>query len=346
MVRQHRPPLFQPLKRWSVLLLGGLIGLTSCQPPSLLNLAPFSPITETQFETDPSPSEMQIDTKMAETSSAQLKLLIKTPSKTWQTQSNTSGSPNAMVSEIASFKLYLVDSGSTPNGPLTASYGPFQISANLTAGQQNLVFNHLRSSNQAYYVAILALDSQGQNLTQLNSACSINGENVSVSTQGGNGQGQLVVGSAPTYTVSSSAALEISLNLRDAIGASLDTQLSVIDGSSYQANDIAYFRAYLVDSNTGTPQISYGPFSINANLYNNTQSISILNLMPGSYYVALAAFNAQDTNLTNSSLLVNGQAAAVSTDGGDAPTDPGKITIGSNYSVSNSAALQVQLNLL
>lgn len=328
-------------KRFVSVLLGGLTGLISCQPLSLQVMAPPRTLqAETPFARIQIPT--LIDLGKGHSSPAQLHLRIQTRTA-WCLLANSSGSPAALVSEIDQFRLYLIDAASPPSGALTVSHGPFDVNAALLEGGQTLVFRNLPPSQGDYYVAVQALNSANQNLTRLNTGWSINGESVTLSTQGGEGTGQMAVNA--NYTVSTATPLEVFLNLRDAEGARLDIPLTVTDSADFQANDIAYFQLYLVDSNQDNPTVLSGPFQINAALSNNQQHFQVFHLLPGAYYVALAAYDAQAQNLTGSLLTVSGEPASLSSGGGETPVAPGKISIATDYAVSSTEALSVALTL-
>lgn len=123
----------------------------------------------------------------------------------------------------------------------------------MSGGQQTITFNNVTTSSHSYYVAIKALNSSAENLTNLSSGATIAGDNVCVSDSGGEGGGALSVGNAPAYTVSTTTPLEVSLNLRDAIGAALDTQLTVTDGGTYSSSDVSYFNSLSDRQQYGDP---------------------------------------------------------------------------------------------
>lgn len=282
-----------------------------------------------------------IDLGATTSHAAQFQVRIQAPSP-FQLSANLSGKPAAVAGDIDHFRLYLIESVTSPQGELTPAYGPFEIAATLTGAEQVVTFQHLPPAQSAYYVAVQARNSSDQNLTAANTGWRIGQESVALSTQGGDGAGQVTVHA--DYTVSSTLPLEVALPLRAAEGAQLDIPVTVVDGSSYQAPDIAYFKLYLVDRNLGSPEILAGPFQITAALNNQQQSLGVFHLRPGAYYVALAAYDAQDQNLTDSQLTVDGQATAISNSGGETLA-PGKITVATDYSVSSSEPVGVTFNL-
>src|SRR3990167_6875575 len=114
-------------KRLIGVLLGGLMGLISCQPLSFQVMAPPQrPKAETPFARIQIPT--LIDLGKGHSSPAQLHLRIQTRTA-WRLLANSSGSPAALVSEIDQFRLYLIDAASPPSGALTVAHGPFDVNA-------------------------------------------------------------------------------------------------------------------------------------------------------------------------------------------------------------------------
>jgi len=344
MVQLLLPAQLVLLKALRGLLICGLAGmLNACQPT-------FSQVTAPTHVTQVNPAYFQvissIDVGQGLKTPAQFSLNIQTQNCLFAVQANSDGVAHKRATDIQSFDVYLIDSATAPSGSLTPAHGPYIVSASLSSGQQTIQFNNVTASSNDYYVAIKAKDSGGENITNTGSGASISGENVYISSSGGGGNGQVSIGSAPTYTVSTTSTLQVALSLKDAIGATLDTRLSVTDGSTYNSSDIAYFKIYLVDNNTSNPNINYGPFTVSNNLDGNgDQSISVLHLRPGTYYIAMAAYNNLDQNLSDSSLDVDSSSAAISDSGGES-SFPGRITVNSDYTVSTSTEIQVDLNLL
>lgn len=143
-------------------------------------------------------------------------------------KASSSGTTNSTSANITSVDVWLIDSAGAPSGALTAAFGPFNV-VRTGAGPYTIVFNNVTTSTNKYYVAIRAKNGAA-NITNLGSGATIGGSNVYVSTGGGEGAGQVAVGAAPTYTVSNTAQLTVTLKLLDALGATIDSQTTITDG--------------------------------------------------------------------------------------------------------------------
>ncbi|PIQ25826.1 hypothetical protein COW36_22050 [bacterium (Candidatus Blackallbacteria) CG17_big_fil_post_rev_8_21_14_2_50_48_46] len=170
---------------------------------------------------------------------ASFKLTIKAADGGFAVKASSSGTRNSVAADISSFDVYLIDSVAAPSGAITAAHGPFNVTASLVTGQQTITFNNVTTSTNNYYVAIKAKDSGGGNITNLGSGITIGGANVYVSTTGGGGAGEVGVGAAPTYTVSSTTQLGVGLTLLDALGATIDSKVTVTDGSTAPADPVS-----------------------------------------------------------------------------------------------------------
>lgn len=77
-------------------------------------------------------------------------------------KANSSGTTNAVAADISSFDVYLIDSAAAPSGAITSAFGPFNVSANLSGGQQTIVFNNVTTSTNDYYIAVKAKNAGGR----------------------------------------------------------------------------------------------------------------------------------------------------------------------------------------
>lgn len=151
-------------------------------------------------------------------------------------QDSSSGTPNSVFADVDHFKCWLIDSATPPTGALTAAFGPFTIAT--STNPQEIIFNNVTTSTNKYYMAVAAYDSGGDDITNLGSGATIGGAQVYVTDSGGEGAGQVAVGAAPSYTVSAIDPLEVTLTLLDAVGATIDTNVTVNDGSATPANPV------------------------------------------------------------------------------------------------------------
>ncbi len=154
------------------------------------------------------------------------------------TKDSAGGESNKVSTDITAFEVYLVDSASAPSGALSAAFGPFTIPVNLTAMSQTIVFTNVTTSIGRFYVAVKALQGAA-NITNLASTSTISGEHVYISSTGGNATGGVAVGAAPTYAITEVAQLGISLILLDALGATIDSNTTVTDGSTAPAGAVS-----------------------------------------------------------------------------------------------------------
>lgn len=161
---------------------------------------------------------------------ASFRITIQTADGGFATKANSNGTASSKVADIANFDVYLIDSASAPTGAITSRFGPFEVTANLSLSQQTIIFNNVPSSTNKFYVAIKAKDTGGGNITNIGSGKTISGEFVYVSTTGGDATGQVGVDIA--HVVSSVDALGVALKLKDALGATLDSTVTVTDGDT------------------------------------------------------------------------------------------------------------------
>lgn len=161
---------------------------------------------------------------------ASFTLKIQTANGGFATKANLNGTASSKVADISKFDVYLIDSASAPAGAITPRFGPYEVTANLSLSQQTITFNNVPSSNNKFYVAIKAKDAENVNITNIGSGKTIGGEYVYVSTTGGDGAGQ--VGVNISHVVSSADALGVALKLKDALGATLESTVTVTEGET------------------------------------------------------------------------------------------------------------------
>lgn len=234
-----------------------------------------------------------------------------------------------------------------------------------------------------YWVAVAAYDLQGRNVTKTTSTTGtiavIGGEIFAVSTGGGNGDispnnGMVTVTS--TFSLPS-AAVTIPLTLTDPFGANIQATVAITDGITKVKANINLIRFYLVNSKTTSnlvdANIIKGSFDLTAgSLFTSLKAgtsttINFVSVTSGTYYIAVAAYNSSaivdsTTNITNltantfanititSAPTPTGNMGTFSIsdtggDGGAAP-GPGRLVVNSNYGVSSSAAVVLNLKLL
>jgi len=160
----------------------------------------------------------------------------------FKTKASSSGTAGKTVSsDLTQLRVYLLDSAGTPSGNFTSpsivSAGPFLVtkSASLTSGglPQTVVFSNVKSSTNRYYVAVAGLNSSSSNITNLNAPANDGSGTYYVTNTGGNGTGSTAVGPASGgYVIAGadSPNLAVTLNLADAIGATVQSDVKVNDG--------------------------------------------------------------------------------------------------------------------
>lgn len=196
-------------------------------------------------------------------------------SKGFSTKANKNGQQGHIKSDIQLLRVYLVNSSS---GNLTASnikYGPFDIvvsngvtsldtffsGATGSGGSGVLNFNNV--SDSTYYVAVAAYNST----TIIDSTTNINSKNTlpagsstninngtdlgrfALSTSGGDLPGlngvvtvsSMVSAGRAFYGLANNgtASLGVTLNLADAIGADIDTKVTLVDGANVPTSPIS-----------------------------------------------------------------------------------------------------------
>ncbi len=153
----------------------------------------------------------------------------------YRLQANQPGQQAATVSNVMALRLFLIDAS---QGLPTGNVAPFPaagdiFTVNTVSANQNVLFTQVPTGD--YYVCAAAFSNSvgpflsSTNLTGLGSASYGEG-NVQCSNTGGDGSGSISVGSAPTYAVSNTDPLGISLNLKSATGASVELNATVTDG--------------------------------------------------------------------------------------------------------------------
>jgi hypothetical protein len=172
------------------------------------------------------------------TASVVMKINLTNGRSRLTTQASTGGESNKVSTDITAFEVYLIDNATAPSGVLSAAFSPFTIPVNLTAMAQTVVFTNVRASTGRFYVAVKALEGAA-NITNLASTSTISGEHVYVSSTGGNGTGGVAVGAAPSYAITEVDQLGISLFLLDALGATIDSNTTVTNGSTAPVDPVS-----------------------------------------------------------------------------------------------------------
>ncbi|MEZ0368788.1 MAG: hypothetical protein ACAI44_06845 [Candidatus Sericytochromatia bacterium] len=158
--------------------------------------------------------------------------------------------------------------------------------------------------------------------------------------------------------------------------ASIAIKLPTVTSNSFQTavfsqgSDIRKLKVALVSNNAGVLTPVYGPFLIADNLPNCTgapttpcklagnfygsptpPSVLFINVPPGSFYVAAAAYSTNAAlpaaNITNLAApgSIGGEKYYVTNGGGEAGF-PGRVTVNADYTVSGTAQLTMNLKLL
>lgn len=180
--------------------------------------------------------------------------------KDFSTKANTNGNPGKVNTDINLLRVYLVNNNTSNLNGTNIKYGPFDIDINSTGtlatffsnikglGKTgNLTFSNVGAGN--YYVAIAAYSSA----TTINSTTNIiksttnitsgtNFGNFSLSNSGGDSPGlsglvtvaSMVVGGRAAYSLvnNGTANLGVTLNLINALGATIDATTTITQGSS------------------------------------------------------------------------------------------------------------------
>lgn len=122
--------------------------------------------------------------------------------------------------------------------------------------------------------------------------------------------------------------------------------------------EIRSLRLYLVANNKNTQTPLAGPFILNINSFDedgDSELVSFHNIQPGSYYVAVSAYdltNGNGNNLTthiiSGKMKVNdgsSENAYGSTGGGESGPNAGRFTVNGDYTVSGNMPLRVTLQV-
>jgi len=209
----------------------------ACAAPTPVMQASLSSFETVQkvAVTQQSMSTTVIDVGQGIKTPATFSVTINAESGGFTTQASSSGTTNSVIADVDEFHVYLIDKGTAPTGTETAAFGPFTVAT--TGATQTITFSNVTESTNDFYVAIAAIDGVA-NVTNLASSITADGERVYVSTSGGNGTGGVAVGAAPTYTITDTTQLAVPLTLLDALGATIDSEVTVTDGSTAPASAV------------------------------------------------------------------------------------------------------------
>ncbi len=163
-------------------------------------------------------------------------------------KSSSSGYLQKTVADVKSYRFWLIHSSSiTPTGDITSSIvAGSAFDFDKSAGTATITYSNVDKNitGEKYYIAAAAYDNTiaatapaRVNIVNLNSGATISGANVFVSSTGGegytvSGTGNGAVFVTPSYGVSDPNSLIISLKLLDAVGATLDSTVSVSAGDT------------------------------------------------------------------------------------------------------------------
>lgn len=150
-------------------------------------------------------------------------------------KASTSGSLAKTSADISSFKVYLLEDTTAPSGDIGSKVvaGPVSVSANLSGSNQTFVFSNVaaNSASKKYYVGLQAFDASNANLTA-STGKTVGSAAVALSNAGGDGLGGVQVNADLSITGGQEGRLNVLLPLLNATGASLDSQVTVQNGSS------------------------------------------------------------------------------------------------------------------
>ncbi|HEY9840685.1 MAG: hypothetical protein ACAI44_16925 [Candidatus Sericytochromatia bacterium] len=147
------------------------------------------------------------------------------------------------------------------------------------------------------------------------------------------------------------AAIRVEIRLTAGFRTQLANQNGVVAG---RAAAIQAFRLFLVSLESPLTSGSLvplaGPFTLPANLTEDSQALIFRNLLPGTYSVCAAAFDL-GSEFTPASNLTSAETGYSYAEGPCAPAtgggldDSGRVEVRPDYSLAGTAQLQIQLPL-
>lgn len=218
-----------------ILATSGLLWLSACQPAPSGQPGTQSKLPEALLRAlEPVHGSGPLyHSPLGSEPGASLAVHIDSLNQPFGIQSSADGEAAAQASDILAYRVFVVDSASPPSGALTPLAGRIvTVPANGLASQ-TIVFSNLGQGS--YYACAAAFEvtsgfSSSRNLGDALTASTSYAEGPSFcSSSGGGAQpGQVLVDSARQLTTP--GVVGITLQLRGARGASLDTEVTVIDG--------------------------------------------------------------------------------------------------------------------
>jgi hypothetical protein len=287
----------------------------------------------------------------------------------FKTSAFVNGNPAGTFALINSFKIAMIANNSgTGLNPLAGtsilSITKAALTGSVGSNSAELILKNVPSVTGGTYVAVAAFDSNGTNITvATGTTVTITGATgpFAVSNAGGQAAFPGRVRITAALVATDTAPVTIPLTLRNIAGATIDVTVNDNGHTSPHRignGDTALFRFYLVNTSASAPpalvdaNIKKGPFNLttgakftalttNGNNKTGLATLQFLNVPPGTYFVAGAAYSSSatvnsTTNITAATSATYGASYAVHSNTITIGASPLPIGIMGIYSISNT----------
>lgn len=179
-------------------------------------------------------------------SQAALAVRIQPVQQDFAVQASSNGAVAKVLADVSDYELFLFECSAAPTPGAAGSETDldtgncaqiFNATVSATgSATQNFVFDHVAQNTvgSRYFVGISAMEAGPVNITAFTGFLSSGAQPapgaIALSNGGGDGDGGVAVNAS--FAVSNTAALQLPLSLLDAVGAGLDSQVTVSNGSS------------------------------------------------------------------------------------------------------------------
>jgi hypothetical protein len=274
-------------------------------------------------------------------------------------KATANGTPAKTYQDIKSYIIYLIKSSTLvfplTGDPLDPANIAFTVKVNTSGNSTDLITfsNVLASSGKFYHVAVRAFDGplvsgepSGNELIKDNndSASAWTGTAAltpKVAVSAGDGI-QVDIGITPSGT----NTLEVTPNLLDMVGPTIDSNITVAGVSK---NNVAYYKINFCFDSTRplTTRVFDTPFQVSMGYgeYNTlfTHNFLFNNLIPGKYFATFQAFNSANTNLTAANNA--GTAFASPDNGAQIAVTGSSVDVSSDYVLTFTPASPTRFDL-
>jgi len=188
-----------------------------------------------------------LDVGRGKKTNAAFAVTFKTTEADFSTKASVDGAIAKVLADVSDYELFLFDCSSAPSPgaagaetdlnagtPCSQSFNAGVTSAN--TGSQTFIFDNVGQSTGRFFVGVSAMENipPMTNITEFTGYVTTGTHPapgpIALSNGGGDSDGG--VGVDASFAVSNTAQVTISLGLLDALGATLDSQVTVADGNA------------------------------------------------------------------------------------------------------------------